>query len=155
MDEWMNLHMICTLLSHYFSCTRQLLWLVYLRKLIILYSTKRYQITHWSLHSRVLYLYFSVQIQISIFSKLSGIQNISLISSQYVATDSFILSLLSRVIWLLSVRVSLWCRRRKQTCGHRREGEGGVNWESNIETYILPYVKLDSQGRFAVWCREL
>ena len=93
--------------------------------------------THLSLHSRVLYLYFSVQIQISIFAKLSRIQNISWINSQYVAIDSFILSLLSRVIWFLSVRVSFWCRHRKQTCGYRREGEGGVNWESNIETYTL------------------
>ena len=93
--------------------------------------------THLSLHSRVLYLYFSVQIQISIFAKLSRIQNISWINSQYVAIDSFILSLLSRVIWFLSVRVSFWCRHRKQTCGYRREGEGGVNWESNIETYIF------------------
>ena len=36
-----------------------------------------------------------------------------------------------------------------------REGDGGTNWESSIETYTLPYVKLDSQGEFAVWCREL
>ena len=35
------------------------------------------------------------------------------------------------------------------------EGEGGKNWEGNIETYIIPYVKLYSQCKFAVWCREL
>jgi len=35
------------------------------------------------------------------------------------------------------------------------EGEGGINWESNIETYALQYVKLDSQEKFALWCREL
>ena len=34
-------------------------------------------------------------------------------------------------------------------------GEGGTNWESSRETYMLPYVKLDSQWKFAVWCREL
>ena len=34
-------------------------------------------------------------------------------------------------------------------------GEGGTNWESFIKTYILPYVKLDSQWKFAVWCRKL
>ena len=26
-----------------------------------------------------------------------------------------------------------------------QEGEGGANWESSIETYTLPYIKLDSQ----------
>ena len=26
------------------------------------------------------------------------------------------------------------------------EGEGGMNWESNIETYILPYVKQIANG---------
>lgn len=35
------------------------------------------------------------------------------------------------------------------------EGEGGMSWESSIETYTLPYVKLDNQWKFAVWCREL
>ena len=35
------------------------------------------------------------------------------------------------------------------------EGEGGMNWESSIETYALQYVKLDSQEKFAVWCRKL
>ena len=35
------------------------------------------------------------------------------------------------------------------------EGEGGMSWESSIETYALPYVKLDNQWKFAVWCREL
>ena len=34
------------------------------------------------------------------------------------------------------------------------EGEDGMYWESSIETYTLPYVKLDSQWRFSVWCRE-
>ena len=34
-------------------------------------------------------------------------------------------------------------------------GEGGTNWESFIKTYILPYVKLDSQWKFAVGCRKL
>ena len=35
------------------------------------------------------------------------------------------------------------------------DGEGGTNWKSSMETYTLPYVKLDSQWEFAVWCREL
>ena len=34
-----------------------------------------------------------------------------------------------------------------------REGEGGTNWENSIET--LPCVKLNSQCKFPVWCREL
>ena len=33
-------------------------------------------------------------------------------------------------------------------------GEGGTIWENSIETYILPYVKIDSQWEFDVWCRE-
>ena len=36
-----------------------------------------------------------------------------------------------------------------------KEGEGGTNWESGIDTYTLPHAKLDSQWKFAVWCREL
>ena len=36
-----------------------------------------------------------------------------------------------------------------------REREGGPRWESSIETYTLPYVKLDRQWKFALWCREL
>ena len=36
-----------------------------------------------------------------------------------------------------------------------REGDSGTNRESSMETYTLPYVKLDSQWEFAVWCREL
>jgi len=42
-----------------------------------------------------------------------------------------------------------WRRRhREQTYGHRLgcwrwgEGEGGMNGESSMETYTLPYVKL-------------
>ena len=35
------------------------------------------------------------------------------------------------------------------------DGEGGTNWKSSMETYTLPYVKLDSQWEFVVWCREL
>ena len=35
------------------------------------------------------------------------------------------------------------------------EGEDGTNWESSIETYTLPYVKLDSQWKFAVLLRKL
>ena len=34
-------------------------------------------------------------------------------------------------------------------------GEGETNWESNIETYTLPYVKPYSKWKFAVWCRAL
>ena len=33
------------------------------------------------------------------------------------------------------------------------EGKGGTNWESSIETYTLPCVKLDSQWKFTVWSR--
>ena len=42
------------------------------------------------------------------------------------------------------------CRHREETCAHRGEGEGGMSWESTIETYILPYAKLDSQWEFPV-----
>ena len=35
-----------------------------------------------------------------------------------------------------------------------REGEGGMIWESSIETHALPYVKIDSQWEFAVCYRE-
>ena len=30
---------------------------------------------------------------------------------------------------------------REQTCRHSGKGERGVNWESSVVTYILPYVK--------------
>ena len=33
------------------------------------------------------------------------------------------------------------------------EGEGGMTWESHIETYTNQ-CKIDSQWEFAVWCRE-
>ena len=36
-----------------------------------------------------------------------------------------------------------------------QEGESGMNWVTSVETYTLPYVKLDSQWKSAVWCREL
>ena len=35
-----------------------------------------------------------------------------------------------------------------------REGEGGMNWQSSIETYTLPYAKLDTWQIFAIWYRE-
>ena len=35
------------------------------------------------------------------------------------------------------------------------EGKDGMNRESSIEIYTLPSVKLDSQWKFTVWCREL
>ena len=35
------------------------------------------------------------------------------------------------------------------------EGEGGAYGENVTETYTLPYVKWDSQWKFAVWCRKL
>ena len=41
------------------------------------------------------------------------------------------------------------CRHSKQTSGHGGEGEG-TNLESSREIYPLPYVKLDSQWKFAV-----
>ena len=34
------------------------------------------------------------------------------------------------------------------------EGEGGRNWERSMETHTFPYEKLDSQYKFAVWCRK-
>ena len=37
------------------------------------------------------------------------------------------------------------CRHKEQICGHR-EGKGGTNWESNMETYTLPYVKRIASG---------
>ena len=42
--------------------------------------------------------------------------------------------------------------RLADTLGER---EGGTNWKSSIETYALPYVKLNSQWKFAVRLREL
>ena len=42
------------------------------------------------------------------------------------------------------------CRHRKETCGHRGEREGGMSWESIIETQILSYANLDSQWEFSV-----
>ena len=41
-------------------------------------------------------------------------------------------------------------RHRDQTCGHRGEGEGGMNEKCSIEACTLPYVKIDSQWEFAV-----
>ena len=49
--------------------------------------------------------------------------------------------------WDTDIRTDLWT--------WRGEGEGGMNWESSIKTHILPYVKLDNQWKFVVWCREL
>ena len=37
-------------------------------------------------------------------------------------------------------------RHKEQTFGHRREGEGGMIWESNIKTYTLPCVKWMAVG---------
>ena len=45
-----------------------------------------------------------------------------------------------------------WPARLVHTVG---EGEGGTDWGSIVETYTLPYVKLDSQRKFTVWCGEL
>ena len=42
---------------------------------------------------------------------------------------------------------------REQTCGHSREGEGGVNGDS-METNII-ICKIDSQWEVALWLREL
>ena len=36
-----------------------------------------------------------------------------------------------------------------------QEGESGMDWETSIETYTLPYGKLDSQWKFPVQCKEL
>ena len=33
------------------------------------------------------------------------------------------------------------CRHREQTCGHRGEGEGGMNWEIKFDINTFPYVK--------------
>ena len=41
-------------------------------------------------------------------------------------------------------------RHRDQTCGHRGEGEGGMNGKCSIEACTLPYVTIDSQWEFAV-----
>ena len=36
------------------------------------------------------------------------------------------------------------------------EGESGTNQERSIETYVHDKIcKIDSQGEFVVWCREL
>ena len=43
---------------------------------------------------------------------------------------------------------------KEQTYGHReREGEGEMDGESNMETYIT-ICKIDSQREFAVWLRK-
>ena len=41
-------------------------------------------------------------------------------------------------------------RHREQTCGHSGEGEGGTNWKSDGETYILPYINQIAMG---ICCR--
>ena len=48
-----------------------------------------------------------------------------------------------------------WVCRHKELVDTVREGEYRTNWESSIETYTLPYVKLDSQWKFAIWHRDL
>ena len=67
------------------------------------------------------------------------------------------ISYINSYIWNLERWVSgqQWrCRHGKQTCGH--SGKERVGWtERSIETYALPYVKLDSQWAFAVRLREL
>ena len=46
-------------------------------------------------------------------------------------------------------------RHREQTYGHgERGGEGEMDGESNMETYIT-ICKIDSQWEFAVWLRKL
>ena len=42
--------------------------------------------------------------------------------------------------------------RLVDTVGERK---GGMDWETSIETYLLPYVKLDNWWEFAVWCKKL
>jgi len=37
-------------------------------------------------------------------------------------------------------------RHKEQIFGHSREGEGGIIWESNMETYTLPYVRWMASG---------
>ena len=46
------------------------------------------------------------------------------------------------------------CRHREQTHGHSGGGEGGTNWESNIETCTLPCVKSTASGNL-LWRREV
>ena len=47
------------------------------------------------------------------------------------------------------------CRQRENRLAHTAgEGEGGRNWERSMETHTFPYEKLDSQYKFAVWCRK-
>ena len=45
-------------------------------------------------------------------------------------------------------------RHREQPVDTVAGGEDGTNWESSTETYTLPYVKLESQWKLAVWGRE-
>ena len=62
------------------------------------------------------------------------------------------------VLMNLSARQHWRHRHREESCGHRRRrrgGKGGTNSESNTETYAFPYVKLNSQWKFAVRLREL
>ena len=33
------------------------------------------------------------------------------------------------------------CRLREWTCGHRREGEGGMTWDIRIDIYTPPCIK--------------
>ena len=43
------------------------------------------------------------------------------------------------------------CRCREQTLDTVGEGEGGMNWDSSIETYTsITMCKIDSQWEFAV-----
>ena len=52
-----------------------------------------------------------------------------------------------------------WPQRQRQRYNDRlvdmRGRNWGTNWESSIKTETLPYVKLDSQWKFAIWLREL
>ena len=49
-------------------------------------------------------------------------------------------------------------RCREQICGHSQGGDGGVNCESSIKTYPLPYVKQIASGKLlyntgsSAWC---
>ena len=56
----------------------------------------------------------------------------------------------------ITCRTAMDRTQTEQTCGHgeSKEGESGMDGESNMETYTI-VCKVDSQWEFAVWLREL
>ena len=47
----------------------------------------------------------------------------------------------------LSAQQEQRCRHREQTCGHRGEGEDGMNWETGIDIYLLSSIRWIASGK--------